>query len=246
MITTQNLQQHYSTPQETYQKTPLYGGAITAELPTSFGDVRYIYPAYLPYHFSHHSEHGLTVTNSDIRQIPDNQEVYLHRTHLTSIVFDILERVQSPDHPCSTDHEALLYHYRDVTEEGHVRPGTESEEVSKIWESRKIVIPSLGPEVPAYTLLATQRPQAQPARNTEAGKSPVDFTGILFTMVRLERQKTDLLIAVNVPHARGEYDENDVDFGALKSGPLLAAAKRHEERILQTLKVEDWSLFVQE
>lgn len=45
---------------------------------------------------------------SNIRQIPDHQEVYLDNSGYTSIVFEILQRVEKPDE------EALQYHFHDL------------------------------------------------------------------------------------------------------------------------------------
>jgi len=50
---------------------------------------------------------------SNIRQVPDNQEVYLDTEGFTSVVFDILERVDDP----TDDVEALNYHLHDLVEE---------------------------------------------------------------------------------------------------------------------------------
>jgi Ran-interacting Mog1 protein len=51
----------------------LFGGAITADIPTGFIDA------------------------SHIRQIPDNQEVFLDNNGLASITFDLTERVEASD-----------------------------------------------------------------------------------------------------------------------------------------------------
>lgn len=51
-------------------------------------------------------------TCSDLRQIPDHQEVYLDKEGFTSITFDILERVDS----VANDEEALKYHLEDITD----------------------------------------------------------------------------------------------------------------------------------
>lgn len=76
-------------------------------------------------------------------------------------------------------------------------------------------------------------------------KAP-DFTGILLTLLRLPEQETDLVISINVPHAPGEYDRDEVDPAAGKNGKLLDAAMRHRDRILQTFEIKDWGLFVSE
>jgi len=47
---------------------------------------------------------------SNIRQIPDHQEVFLDNSGYTSIVFEILQRVEKPDE------EALQYHFSDLVE----------------------------------------------------------------------------------------------------------------------------------
>ena len=47
----------------------------------------------------------------NMRQVPDHQEVYIDMDGFTSIVFEILQRVEKPDI------EALKYHLRDIVEE---------------------------------------------------------------------------------------------------------------------------------
>lgn len=75
----------------TYTPTPLFGGALSASLPSTFGDV------------------------SDIRQVPDHQEVWLDRDGYTSVVFEILEQVEK-----GSDEEALKYHLEDLVEEDDI------------------------------------------------------------------------------------------------------------------------------
>ncbi|KAF2000402.1 Mog1p/PsbP-like protein [Amniculicola lignicola CBS 123094] len=68
-----------------FKSVPLYGGAITVEIPTSFGDV------------------------STIREVPDHQEVHLDENGYSNVVFDILEYVEK-----ANDEEALQYHFADL------------------------------------------------------------------------------------------------------------------------------------
>lgn len=64
--------------------------------------------------------------NSTIRQVPDNQEAYLSTTGLTSLLFDLAERVHpDPD----TDAEALRFHLADIVAEGDECTVLESAEV---------------------------------------------------------------------------------------------------------------------
>ena len=61
--------------------------------------------------------------------------------------------------------------------------------------------------------------------------------------MRLEREKTDLLITINVPHIRGEYEEEDVDLELGKQGKLIGDAVDYAAQIWETFKVKDWGLF---
>ena len=170
----------------------------------------------------------------------------MQRNGLTSITFDILERAEPPEHPCKTDEEALLYHYKDVTETGHVREGTEAEESSTIWERDQITVTSVGPDPSAYSLFATQTPTHASFQGTDpnTNKPIIDFTAILFSMIRLEQQKTDLVIAIYVPHAQGEYNANELDYRAKRYGPLVTAAKTYYAKIQASFEIHDWNLFV--
>ena len=48
-----------------------------------------------------------------MRQVPDNQEIYLDTNGFTSLTFDITERVSH----LLTDKEALEYHFADIVAE---------------------------------------------------------------------------------------------------------------------------------
>lgn len=63
------------------------------------------------------------------------------------------------------------------------------------------------------------------------------------TLLRLERYGTDILITINVPHIRGEYNEDEVDLELGKQGKLIGDAVEISARIWETLKIKDWGLF---
>ena len=95
---------------------------------------------------------------------------------------------------------------------------------------------------PAYTLFATSPPGSkQRGRPNEP-----DFVGILITMVRLEQQKTDIIIAINVPHIAGQYNPTDVDPEKGRQGALLEQAIQYRQKVMETFEIRDWELFVQE
>ena len=52
-----------------------------------------------------------------------------------------------------------------------------------------------------------------------------------------------MLITINVPHIKGEYDEDEVDLELGKQGKLIGDAVEYAARIWSSLDVEDWGLF---
>lgn len=79
--------------------------------------------------------------SSTIREVPDNQEVFLHRDGNYSIIIEVVERACPPDHPCKTDMEALDYHYKDATANEYTnnsRNGYEVQEVTNVWHKDPI------------------------------------------------------------------------------------------------------------
>lgn len=96
--------------------------------------------------------------------------------------------------------------------------------------------------MPSYTLFSSQHVD----RNASGRQSKEDFTGTLLLLARLEKEKTDLLIAVNVPHIPGEYDKDVIDLPAQKLGKLLEEGVKIRQRILETFEIKDYGLFVNE
>lgn len=94
-------------------------------------------------------------------------------------------------------------------------------------------------KLPAYTLIATQTPKT----HSSSSNSAPDFTAITMTLLRLEEQKTDILITINVPHIRGEYDADEVDLELGKQGKLIGDAVEIAARIWETFVIKDWGLF---
>jgi hypothetical protein len=70
---------------------------------------------------SHH-EHSNNII-SNIRQVPDHQEIYLDANGFTNVIVEINQRV--PADEARTDIEALKYHFKDIV-------STETDEV-KFW-----------------------------------------------------------------------------------------------------------------
>ncbi|KAK6837876.1 Nuclear import protein mog1 [Apiospora arundinis] len=185
-----------------YETTPLFGGALVCDLPSNFADV------------------------SKLRQVPDNQEVWIDRDGFTSLVFEIDERVGEKGNGPEIDGAAMTTHLEEIVGEDIDR--------TKVWNTTPTLFSKLDEKIPAYTLIATISPKQ---------KSSPDFTAIILTLVRLEREKTDLLITINVPHIKGEYNEEDVDLELGRQGKLIGDAVDYAAKIWETFKVKDWNLF---
>ncbi|RYP64211.1 hypothetical protein DL769_006757 [Monosporascus sp. CRB-8-3] len=193
----------------TFKTTPLFGGALVCDLPSNFADV------------------------SKLRQVPDNQEVYIDKDGFTSIIFDITERVGGAGSGAEIDGRALTTHLEELV-------GDDVETV-KVWNTTPTLFSRLDEDIPAYTLIATQSPK--PGEKASERAANPDFTAIILTLVRLERELTDILITINVPHIKGEYDDEDVDLELGKQGKLIGDAVDYAAKIWETFKVKDWGLF---
>ncbi|KAK4074178.1 hypothetical protein Trihar35433_3652 [Trichoderma harzianum] len=196
-----------------YRSTPLYGGAITCDLPKHFADV------------------------SKLRQVPDNQEVWIDKDGFTSIIFEITERVGEPGSGPEIDGRAMTTHLEDMV-------GSDINTV-KIWNTAETEFSRMQEgenrlKHPAYTLIATQTPNA--GHSSDQSSAP-DFTALTMTLLRLEEQDTDILITINVPHIRGEYDAEEVDLELGKQGKLIGDAVEIAARIWETFVIKDWGLF---
>ncbi|KAF2738328.1 Mog1p/PsbP-like protein [Polyplosphaeria fusca] len=181
-----------------FNSTPLFGGAITVSLPANFGDA------------------------SQIRQIPDHQEVFLDADGFTSIVFEILEWVDKP-----SDEQALQYHFQDLIED--------TGDSTNVLDQSEAVMLHVA-DKPVYTLNYIQTP---PAQTGEQRRPQADFISIHLVLLRLKEKGTDILATVNVPH----YPEQYVKVEGGKATKLMEDGEAVKEKILQTFEIKDWGLF---
>lgn len=50
-------------------------------------------------------------------------------------------------------------------------------------------------------------------------------------------------MTINVPHIKGEYDEEEIDLAMGKQGELIGDAVEYAARIWESFDVKDWGLF---
>lgn len=114
-----------------YKSTPLFGGALVCDLPEKFADVRYEKkpPSLAPVLAQTlRATQATKQLSSKIRQVPDNQEVYIDKDGFTSIIFDITERVgPKTAGDLETDGRALTTHLEELV-------GDDADTV-KVWNT---------------------------------------------------------------------------------------------------------------
>ncbi|OXV06720.1 hypothetical protein Egran_05512 [Elaphomyces granulatus] len=232
-----------ATPAAFSEKT-FFGDAIVGVLPENWIDV------------------------SDLRQVPDHQEIFLSPTTLSSLIIEINERVSREEvvgslvdqqqesfsadgrhaNPQAEDIAAAFYHLRDISDEGDtmevinpLRPVTLGKFSSGPQQLRTVAS--------AYAGLVSLRRGASVAApvafdGDTAGSSatgPRLFThSCHFLLIRLEPQQTDLLVSVNVPHE--EFDLRGDPRGLFREEDLASGLLG---KLIETLEIRNWGLFGQ-
>ncbi|KAG7699036.1 hypothetical protein KL930_002177 [Ogataea haglerorum] len=111
------------------------------------------------------------------------------------------------------DDAAAEYHFQELAK-------LNGADNAKVLEATKIVCPNFAQD-PTYVLVGSQEAK-------KWGRDQTELV-VLLGLIRLQRVQTDLLITYNLP---GE------DFG-----PRIPVAKQVIQHILESLQVQDWSLF---
>ncbi|KAG7740907.1 hypothetical protein KL923_001548 [Ogataea haglerorum] len=111
------------------------------------------------------------------------------------------------------DDAAAEYHFQELAK-------LNGADNAKVLEATKIVCPNFAQD-PTYVLVGSQEVK-------KWGRDQTELV-VLLGLIRLQRVQTDLLITYNLP---GE------DFG-----PRIPVAKQVIQHILESLQVQDWSLF---
>ncbi|GIZ47659.1 hypothetical protein CKM354_001074400 [Cercospora kikuchii] len=194
--------------QLSFKPVDLFGGAITAEIPIGWEDV------------------------SQIRQVPDTQEVFLHTEGFSSMVFDILERVENAS---NDDVEALKFHLSDIIDsEPDAAASTVLETASEFGLGKM-------PGTKCLSLVARV-----PAGEKMRGRAnePKGGVVVFVILVRLERVETDFVVSVNLPVMREGAVGEGGDVKEVEG--LLDVGRKVRERVVGSLQVKDWGLFGEE
>ncbi|KAL4780246.1 hypothetical protein BJX76DRAFT_351143 [Aspergillus varians] len=223
----------------TFKPQDLYGGAIRAVIPEGWLDA------------------------TDLRQIPDHQELFLSTITLSNLIFEINERVseqtalsalQSAQNqevldilganpsatPETIDKAAALYHLNDVLDR-------ESDILQIVTPPQQVSVQKLA-GAKSYKGVAQMTPSAAcsnvppsiggAAAGSSAHGGLVSSVSVHYLLIRLKEQNTDILIFFNVPHK--EFDERGDPRGLSKEEEL---ASETIDGLIGRLEVMDWGLF---
>lgn len=170
----------------------LFGGAITAITPRNLIDA------------------------SDIRQVPDTQEVFLYPDSSISIIVEILQRVDPPDF-----HDAAKFHFDSLAHDNNA--------LQSNVESVDVIPNDRGDRTPSAIVLSGH----QVVR--KFNQATPDQVLVLMALYRVEEKGIDLVVTFNVPlHSNdgGEVGESGRDI-----------ARTQFDTLVRSLTIVDFGLF---
>lgn len=219
-----------------FARRELYGGAIEVELPTDIVDT------------------------SDLRQVPDHQEVFLRTTTLTSIIFEINEYQATATVPSATnnsesgapvtnldgstngtisissDEAAAAYHLNDVIDAAdHIAP--DSVETMQV----RLLQPSVA-NFPAYRSFATVYETEVVRRAPVDGQSSAPSqqqseSKCQQLLIRLKEYTTDLVVRINIPLKEFGDSQSEAALTEFGVGDQIMT------KIIDTLNIKEFGLF---
>ncbi|XP_072006043.1 ran guanine nucleotide release factor [Engystomops pustulosus] len=191
---------HPETMEESAEHRPLYGGAFTALLPPNTRDV------------------------SDLREIPDNQEVFVHAHTDQSLIVELLEYQEGMSDP-----DAARYHFEDVAASNEAQGRAEVVSV----EPLPLAQLSLSGCSSAWALTGHQLV----SKFNEQAQNTVKIHMALF---RIPQHATDLLVTFNDPVAIDPSSSSSV---SVSSGVYSPWTLDDFHRLLCSFQLQDPGVF---
>ncbi|GAA5875253.1 hypothetical protein JCM16303_000556 [Sporobolomyces ruberrimus] len=182
---------------------PLYGGAISSSLPSAFLDA------------------------SDLRQVPDTQEVFLSPNSDLSLIIEVLELVKDEGAGDSLE-AAIKFHFSSLAHDNSaLSSNIDSINVPTIDKSTNG--DSTRPEVQGPTVLTGTQSVSK------FNKSPEEADTVLiqFALWRIPSKNADVTLCVNFPVKMGET--------GVELDPQ--EAKRVFEDAVRSFEIRDFGLF---
>ncbi|RHZ57324.1 hypothetical protein Glove_390g18 [Diversispora epigaea] len=182
----------------------LFGGAITTYIPENFIDV------------------------SDIREVPDNQEVFVNIDTDQSIIIEILQYVGD----LNEDEKAIRHHFASIASDNNAEEYNSIQQIITLTTSD---VPNLSLEISKYLLSGQQTI----SKFNESDPNSRNLVNIFMALFRLPNIETDIVITYNIP----------ILIGITSSSKQIAQeGNLHEgmevfKRILVNFEIKNWELF---
>ncbi|KAI8340619.1 hypothetical protein BC941DRAFT_417711 [Chlamydoabsidia padenii] len=184
-------------------KQGLYGGAIYTAIKSSYVDA------------------------SQIRQIPDNQEVFVDMQTQQSLIIELLEKVEQLDEDCAK------FHFEQIAEHNNAT----SYSIESIeHESVDIAAPKLPLDTTIYFVRGIQNV-------AKFNEEAVNHVELVMAVVRLEKVETDLIISLNAPIKVAPNSSEMKDVNLVEPAAPIARILEEIKLVVQSLDIQDWGLF---
>ncbi|KAI9105022.1 hypothetical protein DFS34DRAFT_605464 [Phlyctochytrium arcticum] len=197
-----------SAPTSSASTRQLFGGGITADIPESFLDA------------------------SIMREVPDNQEVFVDQLTDQSIILELLELAAE-----ASDDEAAKFHFQQLADDNDA---SESQILSIEHPDPSTSIPSISSPVHISTLVGQQTVAKFRERDPQAR----NFVAIYMAVIRLPHVTTDLVLSYNHPLSLGAASSSNsalAESGGHVGVPEVAMD--NFQKLLRSLRIVDWGLF---
>ncbi|KAG9302234.1 hypothetical protein G9A89_008724 [Geosiphon pyriformis] len=193
-----------TTLQNPSTETQLFGGACLANIPPHFMDV------------------------SDIREIPDNQEVFADPNTDQSIIVEILELVAEASDPASI----VSFHFSSVAFDN------DAENHSTLQQSG-LLNPNDFPNLPSDTSMFFASGQQLVAKFNERDPNARNLVNIFLAVIRLPQHSTDIVITYNIPILIGSTSSSRL---TAREGNVHVGFEEFKA-FLKSFRIVDWGLF---
>ncbi|PON59200.1 Ran-interacting Mog1 protein [Parasponia andersonii] len=197
-------------PQDFYSERPLFGGAIVSTFPQRFQDV------------------------SNIRQVPDHQEVFVDPARDESLIFELLELKNEVG-----DNGSATWFLQDLASE------QEAEGSVVIEQSVVVEAPTLCYRtIPAVVTTAVGQMAISKGRQ---GREAQNVVRVYVANVRLKEVNTDVLITAYEPIHINPLSESASAVGAGFAAPAAQSGCMPMAEVFKlavtTFKVNNWGVF---
>ncbi|ORX46477.1 Mog1p/PsbP-like protein [Hesseltinella vesiculosa] len=183
-------------------RQPLFGGAMSTTVKASYLDA------------------------SQIRQIPDNQEVFIDMNTQQSLIIELLEKVEH------LNEEAARFHFEQIAEHNHA-----SSYSIKSVEHESVDVAA--PHLPLDTTVYFVRGMQNVAKFNEEAVNHVE---LVVAIVRLNKVDTDVIISLNVPTQVAAESSEMKDINQIEASSVQAIVQEIK-LVVASLQVNDWGLF---